>query len=148
MMKNGLKVYIVGPMQGTTYDDVRRRFEGNSKMLKAMGYQTFVPIAGMATMEGVILPEGYSDPICNNHAIKTRDRWMVNQSDILFVDLTNTTEVSIGSVSEIAWGEMLGKHIVVIMEKKNVHRHAFILENASIIFETREEGFDYLENLI
>jgi hypothetical protein len=49
---------------------------------------------------------------------------------------------------ELAWASILGKHTVVSMQKENVHRHAFILEAADVIFETHEESMEYLDKLI
>ena len=93
--------------------------------------------------------EGYTDhPVSTNHAIFERDLWMIGQCDILYCNLTMADIVSIGSCMELACGHILRKHIVVTMQKDNIHRHAFVLEAAHVIFENVEESMNYLLELI
>jgi len=95
-----------------------------------------------------IKPHGYIDkPIAANHAIVERDRWMIGQSEIVLVDLLHAERVSIGCMFELAWASEIRKHTIVIMEKENIHRHAFVIDSADIVFETLDEALDYLENL-
>ena len=90
----------------------------------------------------------YRNPVATNHAIFERDKWMVNQCDVILADLSNSGQrVSIGTVMELAWAAQLGKHSVVILPKENIHRHAFILESADVIFEMWDDAFFYLESL-
>jgi len=70
------------------------------------------------------------------------------QSDILYANFLGATRVSIGSMFELAWGSDNKKQVIVVMEKDNIHRHAFVLEAATIIFETTEEAQDYLQQLV
>lgn len=69
---------------------------------------------------------------------------MVSMCDILYCNLTMAQIVSIGSTMELAWAHQLGKHSVVAMQADNIHRHAFILEAADIVWETHEQALDYL----
>jgi hypothetical protein len=59
----------------------------------------------------------------------------------------DTDHVSIGCVMELAWASLLGKYTIVIMEKENIHNHAFILEAADIIFENYYDAIEYLKKL-
>ena len=38
-------------------------------------------------------------------------------------------------------------HTILVMPKKNVHQHAFVIEAADIIFETIEEAVEYLQTI-
>jgi nucleoside 2-deoxyribosyltransferase len=80
-----------------------------------------------------------------NHAIIERDRWMVRQCDILYINLKGATEKSIGSIMELAWACMLDKYVVLVMDDGNVHEHAFVVEAADIRFKDEESALDYLE---
>jgi nucleoside 2-deoxyribosyltransferase len=90
---------------------------------------------------------GFDNPISTNHAIVKRDQWMIGQSDIVLVDLTGAERVSIGCMFELAWAMEKGKHTIVIMEKDNIHQHAFVIDSADIVFETPKDAMDYLEDL-
>jgi hypothetical protein len=70
----------------------------------------------------------------------------VDKADILYVDFTNAVDrVSIGSVAEMSRGYAQNKLIVTVMQKQNIHRHAFVLEMSSVVFETTDEAEAYLE---
>jgi hypothetical protein len=92
--------------------------------------------------------EGYENkPISTNHAIVKADFWRLDKADILYVDFTNAVErVSIGSISEISRGYAKDKLIITVMQKENIHQHAFILEMSSIVFETTDEAENYLKH--
>ena len=78
-----------------------------------------------------------------------RDIWMVRQCDVFYLNLMDAGErVSIGGVMELAVAAALGKHTVVSMGAENIHRHAFVLEAADVIYETHEEAMKYLERLM
>jgi hypothetical protein len=70
---------------------------------------------------------------------------MVTQADIIYANFLGSKAVSIGSVMELAWAYELNKLTVVVMDRKNIHMHAFVLEAADIIFETTKEAMDYLK---
>ena len=145
-----MKIYLAGSISGQSYEDVVNLINEKRKTLQAMGYEILNPMAAKKAIrtEIKLRPKGYGNPESTNHAIFGRDRWMVSQADILLVDLRNTPErVSIGSCFEMAWGSMLNKHIVLVMEEESVHQHAFVLEAADIIFETLEDAFDYLAEM-
>ncbi len=92
---------------------------------------------------------GYENfPASTNKAIKKRDKWMVKDSDIILVDFTECNGiVSIGSCMELAWADMMTKHTIAVMQKDNIHQHAFVLECSDIVFETMEDAYKYLEDL-
>ena len=148
---NGFTVYLAGPISGQSFDDVVSYFMDTKKRLESMGYRVLHPMTGKSALRNEVefRAEGYGNPTSTNRAIRGRDHWMVKMSDILFMNFSNAGDrVSIGSVSELSWAFEMGKHSVVIMpETHKTHRHAFVLDQADIIFETAAEGFDYLEKL-
>ena len=144
-----LKIYCVAPISGKSADDVFAYYKETQTVLST-AYDVFIPMFGKKSIrtETSLKAEGYKDsPLTTNHAIFERDRWMVTQSDIIFADLSGANIVSIGSMFELAWGSLLGKYIVLVMDDENIHKHAFVLEAADIIFKNRADAINYLYKL-
>jgi len=139
-----MKIYIAGPISGLSYDEVESFFLTKAAALTKSGHTVLSPMLGKENLRNEIELRGYGykGPTTTNHAIFERDKWMVTQSDAVFADLSQAKRVSIGTVFELAWASFLGKHTVVVMGE--VHRHAFVLEAADIVFKTEEEALDYL----
>jgi nucleoside 2-deoxyribosyltransferase len=139
-------IYIAGSISGQKAQDVVNYFQSTKRILTEAGFTVLNPMTAKKTFRNDIKfkAEGYSYPAATNHAIIERDRWMVQQCDILYCNLTMAQIVSIGSTMELAWAHQLGKHSVVAMQADNIHRHAFILEAADIVWETHEQALDYL----
>ncbi len=146
-----MKVYLAGPISGKGYDDVVNAYKEKAMILSTYGYEILCPMTGKTYLRNELefKASGYANfPVSTNHAIFERDKWMVSNCDIILCDLSNSGDrISIGSMMELAWGSMLGKQIIVILPKENIHRHAFVLEAADIIFETDLEAYKYLEDL-
>lgn len=139
-------IYIAGSISGQSGEKVISYFNNTRAKLESLGFAVLSPMTakGFFRNEIKFKAQGYNNPVSTNHAIIERDRWMVGMCDILYCNLTMAQIVSIGSVMELAWGHQLGKHTVVSMQDDNIHRHAFVLEAADIIFETHQEAMDYL----
>lgn len=144
---NKLKIYCAGGISGLTQEDVLSRYEKLREDLSD-NFTLIIPMVQKNLMRNKIEHKSQNkstSPITENKSIVRRDRWNVSQADILLVDLTMSSErISIGSVSEMAWGYDDCKNIIVIMPQGNIHRHAFVLEMASIVFESYEEALAYL----
>lgn len=140
-------IYCARPISGQSYEQVVGYYRDIVKKLRDVGYDVLYPMLGKSYLRNEIefKTEGYANPLSTNHAIIERDRWMVKKADIVFLYLSDCGDrVSIGSVMELAWAHDSGKHTIVVMDKNNIHRHAFVLEAADVIFETLAEGIDYL----
>lgn len=146
-----MKIYTVGPISGFSADQVYDYFERVKEQLTEYGYIVFSPLAGKAQLrtELQFRSHGYDNiPIATNHAIFGRDRWMVKQSDVIYANFIGCGDrVSIGSMMELAWAFDNDKHVVIAMEPDNIHRHAFVLEAADIIYESHEKAIAYLKEL-
>lgn len=144
-----LKIYCIHPISGLTADEVFNYYERTHKLLAAANYDVFIPMFGKGNLrtELKFKTHDYRSPLSTNHAIYNRDKWMVNHADILYANFLGAKSVSIGSMFELAWGSYLGKQNIVVMESDNIHRHAFVMEASTIIFETEEEAIDYLTKL-
>jgi nucleoside 2-deoxyribosyltransferase len=152
-----MKIYIGGKISGSTYTECASYFRETKQELQDMGYDVLSPMTAKEYLRTEYasreLPNaglsGIVSPVATNHAIFERDQWCVRQADIFYLNLLPANErASLGGTMELAWASILGKHTVVVMQKENVHRHAFILEAADVVFETHEDAMDYLEKLI
>lgn len=145
-MVKPMTVYIAGPISGLSYDEVVQRYKCQVHDFESMGYSVLFPLLGKGYLrnETTFKATGYKTPVSTNRAIVSRDHWMVKQSDILFADFTQGHDrVSIGTISEIAWGFELGKHIVIVLPDDNIHHHAFVTDQANIVFKTTDHAMDY-----
>ena len=86
-----MKVYLGLSISGRDYESVVQELEQKKSILRTCGYEVFSPMTGKAYLrnELVFKASGYNNPVSTNHAICERDFWMVQQSDILFMDFSN-----------------------------------------------------------
>jgi len=145
------KIYLAHPITGLPGVEVCKYYRYLSSRLNALGYHVMHPLTAKGDLVGEnnIKPHGYKvNSLTRDHAIQKRDSWMVKQADVVLVDLTNSASVSIGCVSELAYASVGGKHTVVVMEEDNIHMHAFVLQEADVIYRTLDEAVEYLVKLI
>ena len=142
-----MKIYLAGPISGKEYEAVAEFFTTKIERLRVAGYTVLNPMLGKDDLrnETELRGYGYKGPTTTNHAIFERDRWMVEQSDVVFADLSCTERVSIGTMFELAWASLLGKHTVAVVDSR--HWHAFVLEAADVIFDCVDDAMEYLEAL-
>lgn len=150
-----MRIYLAGPISGQTNHEVIDYFENTAFELRRAGFETLSPMSAKGVFRTeethVYKSRGYQYPIATDHAIYTRDMWMVKMCDVLYANLTfrdGKDMISLGTVHEMAWASLLGKHVIVSMGENNPHEHAFILEDASSLFPTHEEAIEYLKKLI
>jgi hypothetical protein len=79
-------------------------------------------------------------PLSSQKGISCRDRMDVMRCDMLFVNFLGAKKVSIGTVLEIGWADMLRKPILLVMDEDNIHAHASIREIANFIVPSLDEG--------
>ena len=140
------RVYLAGPITGSTYEESIAWREEAAVTLNSNGYVVLDPMRGKKSLKGKgLLGSDYQNTILSNkHAIFSRDRADVMSANIILCNLTGATRVSIGTMMELAWAYDNNAYIVVVMEKENVHRHAFVEEVAGVIFPKIENAIAYL----
>ena len=143
-----LKIYFAGPISGKSGDDVFGYYKSIEEEFAGLA-TVLSPMTGNPELrfEKKYSPEGYPNPVVTDHAIVERDLWMVRQADVVFVNLFLTEWVSIGSISELAWAHLLGKHTVIALEEGNIHEHAFVVQMTDIRFPIPRQARDYLKEL-
>jgi len=145
-----LKIYVSRPICGCSYPEVVGWYDQTIKKLRKMGYSVYHPMTNKKALrtETEFKAHGYGNPESTNHAIFERDRWMTENCDVFITYLANAQIVSIGSMMELAWASLLGKHTIVVIDKENIHEHAFVLEAADLVLPTYEEAMKYLRSFI
>jgi nucleoside 2-deoxyribosyltransferase len=141
-----MRIYLAHPISGLSGDDVFGYYEKARNQLSDV-FEVLYPMLGKGYLrnEAKYAPLGYKFPVSTDHAIKERDRWMVQSSDVVFVDFTGAKSVSIGCCMELAWADLLGKHTVVVLDE--IHRHAIVVDCADIVFPNYDDAIAYLRDL-
>lgn len=148
-MSSKLKIYTVGPITGKSGKAVIQHFNEKKAILSDMGYEVYSPMTGKEYLadEEEVKSGGYTQPLSTDQAIFHRDRWMVGTVDVILADLSHAKNVSIGSMFELAWGNLLRKQVIVVLPENSVHDHSFVRQSATIIFHDIEDAYDYLKEL-
>ena len=145
-----MKIYLAHPITGLTREEVVGYYQRMTVGLESRGYVVLCPMTGKGDIrvEKEYRATGYEDiPAATNHAIFERDKWMVEQCDVLLCDLSDKSERYIGCIMELAWGSLLGKHTILVMPEDSEYRHAFMLEAADVCFVNLLDALDYLRKL-
>jgi len=146
-----MKIYLARPISGCTPIEVLSYYREVSEELLQCGYDVLCPMKGKANLRvekeyrAEFSKKGYGTPIITNNSIFNRDKWMISQSDIVYVNLVGAKTVSIGSMMELAWASHFCKYVVLSMEDENVHQHAFVLMAAHTIFTCHSDAVEYLK---
>lgn len=147
-----MKIYCAHPMSGLSFGEVAKYYRNTIDLLSSFDYTVLCPMTkkemDFDDALQIIKPHGGLSPTLNDKAIFGRDHWMVHQADVVYINFTGTTRISIGCVMELAFARAYKKHTIIVMESDNIHRHSFVLQCSDIIFEYDDEAKEYLEDLI
>jgi nucleoside 2-deoxyribosyltransferase len=152
MSSDKLKVYLAGPIAGQTGEKLLNSIAEKTAILTDIGYIVYQPMVGKSHIiphKETYKASGYEQfAVATNHSIFARDKWMVQQADIILADLSPSGDrVSIGTMMEIAWANLLGKMVIVVLPDGNIHDHLFVLEAATHVFKNMDQVYDYLKEL-
>ncbi len=151
-MKDNFKVYLSGPITGLSYSDAIGWTEYAKDVLWIKyGISGYRPLRGKfelkdetcldamgSTKSIVSLPKG----------IYRRDKYDVQSCDAMLVNLIGAKRISIGTMFEMAWADLLQKPMVLVMEpKNNLHEHIFVNESVTYRVSNLDVGIDLI-NLI
>jgi len=144
------RVYLSGPISGSSWDEATEwRVELRDRLEKTGLYDCQDPLRGKQHLQGEEAIENTSfEGVDGYLTLFKRDRWDVKQCDIVFINLTNSEQVSIGSMFELAWAHELDKYNIVVMEKDSIHWHTFVHKAASIVFTDYDEAVKYMEKVL
>jgi len=137
-------VYLAGPIAGTKHNDSNNWREFVKRELLKYGIQGTSPRRHKGEINNpnqIMADHGQGNMMTTEKALVTRDRYDVTNCDVLFGNLLNAKSVSIGTMIEYGWADLLRKPIITVMEKQgNPHDHTFVRETTGYRVETLEDG--------
>jgi len=143
-------VYLAGPIRNLTpngANEWRKYVLANVPSF----IHTFSPLRGKQRIDNeTIIKDTYEDnPLTSAKGINMRDFFDVQRSDAIFVNVLRAKEVSIGTVTEIAWARAFNKPVILIMEKKgNPHQHSMFLHSCGFVTDDLDHGIELLVSLL
>ena len=144
------KIYLAGPISGLDWKQATEWRQYVEEELSDFGIECLSPLRFKSFLSSeTSIRDSYPDhALANTRAIYTRDRWDVSRSDVILVNFVGATKVSIGTVIEIAWADMLNKPIIYLAEDDNIHNHAMVMESIGFRAHTIEEAVDVAKALL
>lgn len=136
------KVYLAGPITGTSYGECTSWRDYAKSFFDKYNVNAYSPMRGKAYLSNEDkVADSYSNfTMASINGINNRDYNDCKTSDVILVNLLDSTRVSIGTVMEIAWARAFQIPVIIVMEKENnVHDHG-MLTFGHIIVPTLEEG--------
>lgn len=137
-------VYLAGPITGLSYGGTTEWRDNVSLQLSKHGIVGVSPMRFKKNLkdEKAIGDSYEKKPLASQRGITTRDRFDVTRADLILFNLLGAKTVSIGTMIEIGWGDMLRKPLVFAMEPDNMHSHAMLRDCAGFIVPTLEEAVE------
>jgi nucleoside 2-deoxyribosyltransferase len=145
------RAYLSGPITGCTYKGATEWRTSVRLELEDAGFTVLDPMRGksfLSNQRRISDEAGASaiNPRISDKALVMRDRSDVNATDIMLVNLLGSRIVSIGTMFELAWANLLHKLTVIVVEPENIHaKHPFVRESG-VIFSDLEAAVDYVKS--
>lgn len=145
--------YLAGPIAGLDYTDAVTWRTAAIQRLKEAGIQGRSPMRSKEFLAGRKLTnQGCEEnPLSSQKGIVTRDHFDVRTSDVILMNLSAATRLSLGSAVEIGWASAYKKPIVTVLDLDNTanpHTHAFVRELSGYIVPTLDEALDIVISIL
>lgn len=139
------RVYLAGPIAGTSYERctswreyVKTKLPPDIVAVSPMRRKPY--LKGRRRL-GNRYPARW--PLSTDDGITTRDRFDVTRADAILMNLLGAERVTIGTMVELGWADILRKPVVLVMEKSgNVHDHPMVRHIAGFVVPTLERGIE------
>jgi hypothetical protein len=148
-------IYLSGAITGVTHGDANNwREYARDFLLKKSDkrIKTLSPMRGKRYLDNGKPIEAFNNNLpkvlSTDGAIYTRDRNDVCRCSAMLVNFLGATRVSIGSVMEIAWADLLNKPMVMVAEPTNLHLHPILNRAVKIIVPTLNEGLEIIYEIV
>jgi len=141
------KVYLAGPISGTSYGECTDWREHAISRLAQFGIRGLSPMRCKEYLSHLtsISADGHEyahlGAFATPRSVMTRDHFDATRCDMLLVNFIDAKIVSIGTVMEIAWA--FTRQIPVVLASNNdVHKHMMVDEAVGFRAETLEHAID------
>lgn len=135
------KIYLAGPMTGHSFD------EANDWRRDATGALAMVEIETLSPMRG----ESYLQPgtIPHTPGIPARDRNDIATCDAVLMNLLEMgSRVSIGTMIELGWADMLRKPVILVRRADCLSQHVMVNAMLSWDVRTLNEGIELAADVV
>jgi hypothetical protein len=145
MSKRG--IYLAGAMGGLSVADANGWRMDCERELKTC-YNVLNPISVQFEKDPSFVFSSI-EPNLTGQQVTVKDRFYIDQSDFILVNLTDPKAVSIGTVWEMGYAYGKGKNIVTVCPVGTnwYDGHPFITHFSHVIFQTLEEAMDFLNDI-
>jgi len=144
-------VYLAGPIAGFTIDAARVWRTHAIWKLKKHGIRGIDPLAGAEKLQGDEVQTKQApelDPFTSAKGIMCQDFYYCTHADMVLVNFTGATKISIGSVMEAAWAYQCRTPLVIISRTHGVmvgvetHDHTMLRSAADYWVDDLDTGLD------
>jgi nucleoside 2-deoxyribosyltransferase len=144
-------VYLAGAITGTSYEETTNWRATVTQALAESNIICFSPMRGKQNLSNeLIIKDNYAhDPLSSQQFIFARDSYDCARCDLIFANLLGATQVSIGTVLEIAWAWSYRKPIILVMENaNNPHDHSVIRGACPLRATTLDDGIELVRQMV
>lgn len=144
------KVYLAGPISGQSYMAATDWRDTALAVLYQMGITGVSPMRDKEylSVENAVRDHYPERALCTPKAITTRDRHDVTTCDVVLANLDDAEKVSIGTMIELGWADMLRKPIVVVMSPGNPHWHGMVREIAGWVVPSMADAYEVVRSIL
>lgn len=152
------RVYLAGPIAGLSYDAAACMWRKKAfEELNRYGIAAYSPMRAkgfLAKVSGILsstIPPHAIDgsQYTSAKGIVGRDRFDVQNCDVVLVNLLNAPRVSIGTMVEFGWANAWDKPIVTVMEENDpYHDHLFVHQLSTYVTPTLDTGLEMVKNML
>lgn len=139
------KIYLAGPINGLSYEEATNWRKDAQRYLQDFGITGVSPMRAkefLSDHKDIGITE-FSEPLASDAGIVARDRFDVQNADLMLVNLLGATKVSCGTPCEYGWADAFGVPIITVMEESgNPYDHPFVRRLSGYRVTTLEEGLD------
>lgn len=114
-----MKVYLAGPINGTSWDECHKWRKEAAASLSEHGIASLDPLSGKDVLEGSQEIIGSTKHFSYKEIIE-RDLWHVREADILLVNATRDDCKYIGTTCEVFYANYVLKKPVIVFYGGNV----------------------------
>lgn len=140
-------IYLAGAMGGLSVADANEWRQECERELKGC-YNVLNPISVQYVKDPAFVFSSI-EPNLTAQQVTVKDRFYIDQSDFILVNLIDPKSVSIGTVWEMGYAYGKGKNVVTVCPSgtKWYDGHPFIMNFSHVVFQNLEDAVEFLNDI-
>jgi len=130
-MNKPRSVYLSGPMTGCSFEEANDWRETAAHIFRSYDIETLSPMRGMR-----------NDCLMHPLTMTARDRTDLKGCDLVLMNLKGATKVSIGSMIELGWADLLRIPVIVVGTKGDMHSHVMVHSIIAGIYDDLSDAIE------